>query len=292
MILFAIDSRAATALVVIGGLAVFGLLLLASSWRDVRRQRRGSAIPWGARPGPSDEELERRVLINYLAWSAIITAVIAAWIPFYWLREPTRMAEKRTAIAKSGIEEGKASFISLCAQCHGADAGGGIRQYVIGGVTRDYAEPPLKYLYSRYLQSGRNQDEITQLLYDAINRGRPGTPMPTWALAFGGPLNSHQVDNIVAFLQDIQEDFPKAASGATGAELFSSNCAICHGAKGEGGVGPNLRGVLQRLTPADLERTLVKGRLNVERPSMPSWAALGDDAVEALVRFIESIQEK
>jgi len=287
---FAIDAQAGTALVVIGGLAIFGLLLLASSWNQPGR-RRTAKVPWGARPGPSDEELEHRVLLNYLVWSFFAALIIALWIPAYWLREPKRMAEKRTAIANAGIEEGKASFVSLCAQCHGPDAGGGIRQVLIRGVAHDYAVPPLKYAYSRYLQAGRRQDEITQLLSDTINHGRPGTPMPTWALAFGGPLNSHQVSNIVAYLQSIQEDFPKEP-GTDGAQIFSSNCAVCHGTNGEGGVGPNLRVALQRMTPEDLKTTIRKGRVNVERPSMPSWAALGDGAVEALVRFIESIQEK
>jgi hypothetical protein len=34
------------------------------------------------------------------------------------------------------------------------------------------------------------------------------------------------------------------------------------------------------------------GRLNINRPSMPAWAGLGQPAIEALVQFIESIQVK
>jgi hypothetical protein len=47
---------------------------------------------------------------------------------------------------------------------------------------------------------------------------------------------------------------------------------------------------LQRLTRDELTMTIMHGRLNINRPSMPSWAGLGDPAVEALVQFIESIQ--
>jgi cytochrome c oxidase cbb3-type subunit 3 len=149
----------------------------------------------------------------------------------------------------------------------------------------------LKYIYDRYTKGGRNTDDITQIIYDAINRGRPGTPMPTWGIAFGGPLNSRQVDTIVAFLQSIQQPFPEATS-IDGAALFAANCAVCHGANAKGGVGPNLTVELQRNTRDQVTTTIMDGRLNINRPSMPAWAGLGQPAIEALVQFIESIQVK
>ncbi|MGZ4139488.1 MAG: c-type cytochrome [Actinomycetota bacterium] len=287
---FAIDSRVATAIAVVGGLAVFGILLVATAAGELRGRRKAK-VPPGFRPGPGDEELESKVLIRYMMIGGVTLIVIALWLPAYWWHEPARLASKQKAIAAETVDQGKQQFVSLCAQCHGTDASGGIRDYVIDGVSHKYAEPPLKYIYDRYTKGGRNQDEITQIIYDAINRGRPGTPMPTWGLAFGGPLNSRQVDTIVAFLQSIQEPFPEATS-VDGAEIFSANCAICHGANATGGVGPNLTVALQRLTRDELAATIMHGRLNINRPSMPSWAALGDPAVEALVQFIESIQVK
>jgi cbb3-type cytochrome c oxidase subunit III len=285
----ALNSRATTSIIVIAGLAIFGLLLVLTAAGELRGRRK-ARVPAAFRPGPSDEELESTVLVRYLLVGAVGLLISALWLPAYWLNEPHRLAQKKKFIAAETVEQGKEQFLSLCAQCHGTDASGGIRQYVINGASRDYAEPPLKYIYNRYKLGGRNDDEITQIIYDAINRGRPGTPMPTWGLAFGGPLNSRQVDTIVAWLQSIQEPFPKAST-TDGAAIFAANCAICHGKDATGSVGPNLTVALQRLTLDQLKTTIMNGRLNVNRPSMPAWAGLGEPAVNALVQFIQSIQK-
>lgn len=42
-----------------------------------------------------------------------------------------------------------------------------------------------------------------------------------------------------------------------GAEVFASNCASCHGAEGEGGVGPGFEGVVDRLPDAAERRATV-----------------------------------
>jgi len=286
--LLAVNSRAATAVIIIIGLAVFGLLLVATAAGELRGRRKAK-VPAGFRPGPGDEELERRVIERYLLWGALATLFVALWLPAYWLHEPSRLAGKKKFIQAETVEQGKEQFQSLCAQCHGLDASGGLRKYNFNGVDRDYAEPPLKYIYDRYKKSGRNEDDITQIIYDAINRGRPGTPMPTWGLAFGGPLNSRQVDTIVGWLQSIQQPFP-AATITDGAQLFANNCAVCHGDKAMGSIGPNLTVEFQRLTRAQVADVIMKGRLNINRPSMPAWAGLGQPAIEALVRFLESIQ--
>lgn len=285
----ALDARVATTIVVVAGLAIFGGLLIATAASELRGRRKAK-VPPAYRPAPADEELERRVIERYLMWGAIATIFMALWLPAYWLREPTRQEEKRVAFQRSQVEHGRTLFKNFCVTCHGPEGSGGVRQFAIGGVMHDYAEPPLKYVYSRYQQAGRKDDEITLLIYDAINRGRSGTPMPTWGLAFGGPLNSAQVDDIVAYLQSVQAGFPEPAT-KNGAELFTANCAICHGDRGEGGVGPNLTVAFQRLSPEQVFETIKKGRLNVNRPSMPAWAGLGDDAIRALVEFLRSIQK-
>lgn len=310
----AINSRVTTALVVGGGLAVFGALLIATASSELRGRRKAK-VPIGYRPAASDEELESRFIVKVLTWSALFTILMALWLPAYWLREPSRLASKRTALQLLAVNQGRdlyrgtESTPGLCAQCHGMNGEGLPRTVNINGAEVSYTEPPLKYMYSRYKAAGRNEDEVTQLIYDAINRGRPGTPMPTWALAFGGPLNSVQVDDVVQYLRSIQEVFPAPEAGATGAQLFAANCAICHGRQGavradgtypvmgtgvddQGHLmpGPNLSIALQRLTPDQLRDTIMNGRLNTNRYSMPSWAALGNDAVDALVQFIESIQ--
>lgn len=293
--ILAMDARVLTALAVGGGLAVFVLLLLVTSASELRGKRK-ARVPVGFRPAPSDEELERRVQISVRAWGALLVMLMAVWLPVYWLREPTRLATKKQQFVdleinahSSGNTGGKQLYKDLCAQCHGESAEGGKMTYIIDDESYDYAEPPLKYIYDRYRKAGRSDDEITQLVRDAIERGRPGTPMPTWGIAHGGPLISHQMDTLVVFLQSIQEPIPPADS-TDGEALFAANCAVCHGENGRGALGPNLTVALERLTEKQLKQTIEDGRLNMHRPSMPSWEYLGEDAVNALVAFIESIQ--
>lgn len=304
MAVFALDSRLATALAVAGGLGLLGGLLIATAAGELRGRRK-ARVPASFRPGPSDEELERNVLERYLMWSAVFAVFMAIWLPAYWLREPIRLSDKRAQIldqeinaATSGNTGGHKLFQDFCASCHGPGGEGAITPFFIDGKAVRYPEPPLKYVYSRYQKAGRNEEEITQLINDAINRGRPGTPMPTWGIAFGGPFISHQVDTIVRYIRSIQEPFEEAKT-TDGEELFALNCAQCHGPDGsgtiagnpvQGGIGPNLQVALERITPEQVLETIKKGRLNINRPSMPAWAHLGEKALEALVRYIESIQ--
>ncbi|MCA1834435.1 MAG: cytochrome c [Actinomycetota bacterium] len=258
-------------------------------------KRKQSLVPPALRPGPSDEELERRFFIRQLAIGGFLTLFMAVFLPAYFLREPVRLHERAVEFSAASVSRGADLFAPTgdpnnltavgCATCHGLKGEGGVRQFQ--GHT--YAEPPLKYIVGRYLASGRNEEDIKQLIRDAIERGRPGTPMPTWGLQFGGPLNAEQVDDLIAFVYSIQEK-PPTATSANGKALFQENCAICHGVDAKGGIGPNLTIEFQRLTEDQVRQTIMGGRLNINRPSMPSWAFLGSDAVDALVNFLKSVQ--
>lgn len=296
MIVLGLDSRVTTALIIGGGIALFGLLLVITAAGELRGRRKAK-VPPSMRPGASDEELERRVLTRYLAWGAAATILMAFWMPLYWLREPTRLETKATQFDDQMIHEGERLYEEFCLRCHGRDGVGTIQSVQVEGNPQDYVEPPLAYMFARYKAAGRSEDAIRQLMLDAINRGRPGTPMPTWGAAFGGPFNTFQVDSVTMYLESIQEAFPEPST-ATGEELFVENdCIVCHGVDGSGldgdgnpTVGPNLQVALQRLSLDEVRHTLLEGRLNTERPSMPAWAALGEDAINELVDFIVSIQ--
>jgi mono/diheme cytochrome c family protein len=262
--------------------------------RQMARQKR-SLVPIGLRPGPTDEELERRSIPRNMLAAALIFLFFMIVLPLYFIREPARIASMEKFFDEQAVEQGALYFAATgnpenltavgCANCHGASGEGGLRQFK--GHT--YAEPPLKYIVDRYKQAGRNDEEIKLLIRDAIERGRPGTPMPTWGLQYGGPLNIQQIDFLMAYVYSIQEPFP-AETLKDGAAIFAKNCAVCHGDKGEGGTGPNLQVAFQRLTAQEVRETIMGGRLNTNRPSMPTWAALGDDAINALVEFLKSIQ--
>jgi len=292
----AFASRVTIAYSIAGVLIVLGGLLYATARGELKGSRK-ARIPAALRPAPNDETLERRVLERYLIVGAVTTMAMAVWLPAYWLREPTRLDNKRAAFIERERAEGEALYTSLCSSCHGANLEGSPREVTLSGEQVRVDEPPLRYIYSRYEAAGRSEEEINQLMLDAISKGRPGTVMPTWSLAYGGSLNSAQIENIIVFIQSAQDTFPAPAKGATGAQLFAANCAGCHGveADGVGGVGPNLQVALSRMSEAELLDTIRNGRMRGEHPtqgySMPAWAALGDDAIDALFDFIVNIQE-
>lgn len=71
-----------------------------------------------------------------------------------------------------------------------------------------------------------------------------------------------------------------------GARLFAENCAVCHGADGDGGIGPELEeGSYQ---DADLFLFIYNG---VTANGMPAFSALGSTKVWQLVNFVNYRKE-
>lgn len=148
-------------------------------------------------------------------------------------------------------------FEKNCSPCHGNNAEG-----IIGPALRD----------NKFVQAGGSK------VYDTIAGGRPGTLMPGWLQANGGPLNESQINNVIAYLGTLQNvpslptatpsptETPEPTSAAVtsatpeaarpsepggpgpaaaltgnptrGMPLFGKYCAACHGPEGVRGV-PN-----------------------------------------------------
>lgn len=69
-----------------------------------------------------------------------------------------------------------------------------------------------------------------------------------------------------------------------GEQVFTDNCATCHGNRGQGGTGPRLGSgaVVERYPDADDHRAVVVNG----RGRMPAWGArLTDDEIDAVVRY-------
>jgi mono/diheme cytochrome c family protein len=300
--LAAADNRVTTAIIVsVAIVAFFGFLVVTAVGGP--RTRKGE-VPAGFRPGPADAELEGRVLTRWIAQAMIAMFFMAAFLPVYWLREPTRLSLKENQFLKQSIERGEQIFSPAgtfltsvgCAACHGTGGVGGSNQFTIidhrtgKPIPVSYAEPPLRLAVARYTAAGLQIDAIKQQLRDAIERGRPNTPMPTWGLTFGGPLNSQAVDDLINYIMSIQVSVSRLPKSASGADIFAANCAICHGPDASGVIGPNLTIEFDRNSPVQIHDIIKRGRVNLDRPSMPAWGHLGEDAINALVAFIKSIQ--
>jgi len=155
-------------------------------------------------------------------------------------------------------------FDQNCVACHGADGNLG-------------AAPPL------------NDGLFLALVPDAellkvITEGRPGTPMPAFALSKGGQLTEAQVKVLAEGIKrkwpsqkSSSEAPPYLATGpagnkAEGDKVFASACASCHGDHGQGTktIGAiNNRDFLALISDQALRRYVITGRPDL---GMPNYA--------------------
>lgn len=140
-----------------------------------------------------------------------------------------------TATKLPDLGEAERLFLQNCSSCHGNLGEGGANP----GRSGDTIAPisTAEYLATR--------DDAT--LRAIISQGQPNFGMSPFADTFGGPLNSEQVDLLVAYVRaweasppvELPPDVPTVpGSGEDAARVFVALCSQCHGASGEGGVGP------------------------------------------------------
>jgi cytochrome c oxidase subunit 2 len=104
--------------------------------------------------------------------------------------------------------------------------------------------------------------------------------MPRLTAALGGLLLAGSVT-----LAACGGDDTGSSSGdlRRGADIYRAYCATCHGADGQGGVGPQLEGRMQTAYPDIEDQILVvaNGRAN-----MPAWKArLSAKQIRAVVEY-------
>jgi mono/diheme cytochrome c family protein len=181
------------------------LIIVISSAREKARQA-GPAAPPSRRPGPTDEALEGRLLENYQIAGVALTVFLAVLLPFLYLREPARQQAAASKEQSESVRLGKATYEEFCARCHGPEAEGGVvKRYITPGVENarptDVQAPNLQEIHLRH-----PDEDVATVAWNAIQKGRPPTPMPTWGVRYGGPMNDQQITDIVNYLLSIQTD--------------------------------------------------------------------------------------
>jgi quinoprotein glucose dehydrogenase len=73
------------------------------------------------------------------------------------------------------------------------------------------------------------------------------------------------------------------STGNSGLELYSRNCAVCHGATRSGEIGPSLIDIDKRKTLAAIKSTIENGQ-----GQMPSFSSLGDEKIAAIAGYISA----
>jgi mono/diheme cytochrome c family protein len=191
---------------VVSAIFLFVALIIVISSAREKARRAGPSAPPSRRPGPTDEALEGPLLEKYQIAGVALTVFLAVLLPFLYLREPVRQRSAASKELTESVRLGRATFEEFCSRCHGDQAQGDVvKRYVTPGVKgakpTDYPAPDLREIHSR--NPGK---DVGAVAWEAIQKGRPPSPMPTWGLRYGGPMNDQQITDLVNYLLSIQSD--------------------------------------------------------------------------------------
>ena len=180
-------------LAVVAGIIWLGLMIVAAL-----RHRGGEEVAPNLRPGIDDQQLETRRLERGQKAAIAGSAFLAVALPLYFLTETSRQEGFVEEFHHAAIERGEHEVQEFaCFDCHGPLGAGGSASFVEprSGVTVTWEAPPLDDIFYRF-----SEEEVNFW----ITFGRPNTPMPAWGLPGGGPMNEHQVEDIITYLRTIQ----------------------------------------------------------------------------------------
>ncbi len=192
-------------------IAVLGVIVwLTFLITQTRVRRRREPPPQNLGPTFGDEELESHRLNKILVSAFLASAVMAIVMPVYYLNESGRQVAAQEKFDEIAEERGLHWFEKFqCGNCHGIEGGGGGAPFIEArsGLTTTWAAPSLNDITYRF-----DEDETRYW----IVFGRQGTPMPAWGVEGGGPLNSQQVDELLAYIDHLQIPQAEAVAAVDG----------------------------------------------------------------------------
>jgi mono/diheme cytochrome c family protein len=219
--------------------------------------------------------LRRENFAPFYAAGLILGLAILGTFQFYIRREPFRIQANLVADREAAVKAGAGLYAENCAACHGEQGEG-----LVG--------PPLN---SRELLRTTQDD----LLFSLTRTGVPGTNMPAWGQAFGGPFTDEQVNQLIAYLRAweptapqivVEQRMPDPVRGAT---LFETTCFICHGQHGSGTeIAPAIN---DRERLSQFEDDWYRAVISNGRPAkgMPTWGTvLSPEQIGDLVALIRA----
>ena len=190
-----------------------------------------------------------------------------------------------TASSGTPLEVGRELYQENCTPCHGEFGEGGLNPTRQGDIIMPISS-------SDYLKT---RDDFT--LRSVVSQGQPNFGMSPFSTTNGGPLDDQEIDAIVAFMRAWEENPPvelppqvvEVPDAISGEQVYADVCAQCHGASGEGGLGPALRDPALQAgrTDQQLFDTISQGH-----PATPmiAWGEiLTSTQIQELVSFIRQL---
>lgn len=181
----------------------------------------------------------------------------------------TAAASAQFPAEKPSVESGRAIFSQNCAGCHGAKGDG-------SGISGAY----------NFTDNARMINRSSTEFFASITNGRPNTAMP----AFGNRLSEAQRWDVIAYIWTFWAD---SDSSGRGKSIYETNCATCHGIKGDGAsIGgafnfTDLRSMVNE-HPAMFFEGVTNG---VPDTLMPAWKdRLSENARWDAVRYVWTFQ--
>lgn len=242
------------------GLALFAILMVgwvAYVFVNIRQSKAEQGSDVELAPNrkalPSDEEFEGPRLEQVQAWGVLFLAVIGLALPIYWLREPGRQDGAETGFENRAVSRGEEEYVEgfQCANCHGADLGGGAVQTIVDvprgnrtvKVQVNWEAPSLDDVFYRFDTDIDDPEDSTEIR-NILNFGRAPV-MPAWGLPGGGPANEQQIQDLIEYLwanqlpqEEVEQkwadafqtlrDDPDNAAKSNGQLLYELHCARCH----------------------------------------------------------------
>lgn len=193
------------------------------------------------------------------------------------LTVPIGQIESDDELRRFAVAGGEAAFNENCAACHGVGAGGQIGQF-----------PTLSD--DDWLWGGKITDIHTTITH-GIRSEHPQTRQ-TDMPAFGDMLSAEEIAAVADHVLSLAGPSKSATSSSTpGAQIFTDNCASCHGAQGDGNRelgAPKLNDAiwLYGNSREAVIRQITKPRMG----QMPAWGGRLDEAtIRMLAVYVHTL---